>query len=240
MTWSTGWIRHSATGKPRWASESSSRPGKSQVWSSSTPCSTRRSLRSFRFSYTKCTFRRPPLDGTRFARASATTAEAPVSSDHGVTYVARHERPITWTYVVRPDSAGPGRDGMDVIALLGLGPPTAMMSSPAPAWNPRTPSGATRITSQTQSFWDLVVEQDPAGAGDDDVGLLLLHVTVSHRAAQVRGAYRKRLTPRSRESRCLRSKRPSSPSTRPATVELRKTGHAISSAGRRVGCGGEP
>jgi hypothetical protein len=35
-------------------------------------------------------------------------------------------------------------------------------------------------------FLDFVIKQNAAGAGDDDVGLLLLTVTVRHRTAQVR------------------------------------------------------
>jgi hypothetical protein len=68
----------------------------------------------------------------------------------------------------------------------GLGPPTARMSSPSgPASKARTTLGRHAHDVPLTQVVDVAVEEYPSGSGDDDVRLLLLAVTVRHRAAQI-------------------------------------------------------
>src|SRR5437660_635988 len=84
--------------------------------------------------------------------------------------------------------AGPGRGCADAIALLGLGAADGDDVEPGGAGLECSDDlGRDADDIPGPELLGLVVEQDPAGAGDDDVGLLLLLVAVSHRAAQVRG-----------------------------------------------------
>jgi len=89
----------------------------------------------------------------------------------------------------------------------GLGPPTAMRSSPSgPASKLERPR-ARPARHPTDEDPNLIVKQHPSRPGDHHVGLFLLAVTMRHRTAKVRRVTN-RLTPRSREPRCLRPNRP--------------------------------